>query len=1089
MKRVATPCDLNDSMERGFLTHPVPLWLLAPLALLAGAAAIMHLLVVSVGLGFEYGATTATQATVLGCFMIGTALGVFLVGARSDGSTRPMRWCGLLQIGLALYAVTLPTIREMLDPSLGLLPVALALALMPGLLSGGTVAVLVRAGSNSTDRAAAAVGVVLGCMAIGGAAAIPIVARSGTDAVLYASLFHAVAGLAAVGLSFPIGVRAVIGGSGSAGDRRASWTGDGGFPILVGLIVVGAALPLQRFAWARLLKVPDDALLLHLAGVGGGLLMGALMVFTGTNARRVLARSLLAAAILVFAPLLVVGTLIGDARGLGDAPSVSLAALLVLPGAVGVGLVLPLLVRASFSNREAIGKQAGSLLGFFCAAWGVVLIGVIPGTAIALQPGTLVFAAGALVLAVGTWGAFTRGLREWIPAGAAALFAVVVLLNGGLQVAPSAGAMGAGAIRLGSGGLGSGSGSYRTVALRADEEVSYAVVDEFDHGIRRLYRDGVPDAPPHPYVDAYRLLAHLPVLLHAQPERVLIGSFGSGVVAGAAASHPRVATLHVVDDAETVFELSAEFATVNRDVLGRSGLKKMVGPLRRVLRAHKRDYDVIVLEPRNATVPGGTLWYTAEFYAIAAGALGAEGLFCQLLPADAWTLDDLRRAVSAANQAFPYASLWEFEGGLFLLGGRVLPRLNADEFLARVSRSALDLQSARVSDPSNLLAAYVCEAKKFAGNAEALRDRDRIDSRVATEPGERIEWLEYAAQFTSGTGPAWAATLYDTLPAAADRCARLRALLATGSASSTDFYALAEESRIDLRARAAADQRRYHELIEKSDWAGAARLTTVRNRGEALRQLAASMEDDNRRRFYERLLLRNGGLPDERALASLAGELSGAEERFVRNRLRSVRGEPSEEGEEKLPEVVMPDPTDVLANADEEAVRERLLDAECAGLLGAFDKAVWAWWKTQTDRADAAVLLHNAGWRQSIRAARQVAGKGRPDALVRIAPIFASAYPADRTWDRLCRDRDAEVRAAAAEAARAHGSRAHVATLLKLCQDPSQAVRTGAYHSLRGILGEAVAETEYDPADPSPQSVQRIAALAGYDKQPAAPGK
>ena len=98
-------------MERRFLTHPVSLWLLAPLALLAGAASITHLLVVTVGLGFEYGISAATQATVFGCFMAGTALGVFLVGARSDASTRPLRWCGLLQIGLALYAVLAYTLR------------------------------------------------------------------------------------------------------------------------------------------------------------------------------------------------------------------------------------------------------------------------------------------------------------------------------------------------------------------------------------------------------------------------------------------------------------------------------------------------------------------------------------------------------------------------------------------------------------------------------------------------------------------------------------------------------------------------------------------------------------------------------------------------------------------------------------------------------------------------------------------------------------------------------------------------------------------------------------------------------------------
>ena len=82
------------------------------------------------------------------------------------------------------------------------------------------------------------------------------------------------------------------------------------------------------------------------------------------------------------------------------------------------------------------------------------------------------------------------------------------------------------------------------------------IVENLETGVARLCRDGVPDAPAGFYFDGYRMLAHLPMLLHAGPERVLIGSFGSGVVAGAVGFHSDVEVLDCVDDDVGVFELA-----------------------------------------------------------------------------------------------------------------------------------------------------------------------------------------------------------------------------------------------------------------------------------------------------------------------------------------------------------------------------------------------------------------------------------------------------------------------------------------------------------------------------------------------------
>jgi len=1050
-----------------------------PLALLAGAGALIQVLRIAAGLSFEFGATIEVQATVFGCFIGGAALGTLLVGARSDASTRPLRWCGLLQLGLAIYALALPTLRDLVGDNPGMLVTALALAGLPGLLTGATIAVLTRAAAHTTDRAAAATGVILGSMALGGAGAIVIGGVLGSLAAMLGGVVHAVVGAAAWGLSSRVGAREVFSSS-SAGavtaNVRAPWTGGGGVAGIAALVGLGIVVPLQRFAWQRVIAVDGEYFLLSLAGLGLGWCAGAMLVDAGSNARRVLARALLGAAVLTLAPLLFAQNMLRSQVGMAAALA------LVVPGAFGVGLALPLVLRARLSDRESVGRQSGTLIFIFAAAWAFSLLALVGPLLGSFAPGGMIFLSAVLLVIVGTWNGFGRGVREWIPASAATLATVLVLLVGGLSLGSSANA----------GLQASGSDARpRTVAVRMTPSTTYRVVENLSNAERTLYRNGVADTPADCAVEGRRFIAHLPLLLHGKPERVLVGSFGSGAVAGAVAVHAEVQAVDVIDNEEAVFELAAELTHQNRKVLDQDKVTAAAGPLRHIVRTRRNAYDVVVFEPRQVSSESagaafhGVLFYTSQFYALMHDALRAGGMLCQRLPARELNLESVQSAVAAACSAFPHVSIWESADGLFLLAARGQPKLERDAFLVRVSKVARDLQAARLGDPSHLLAAYVCSGARFAGEVAPLTDGDRVEAIGAAHQ----EWRALVASMGSKEGPPWAADLYDSLPAAAQRTARLRETLATADAASADLYAIADGAREDLRARAAAEECLYRELMAKNDWASAARLTLVRDRRVALRQMSASMEDADRRRFYEILLLREGGVPEEAALARLSQELGGGEALYVRNRLHALRGQALEPGEEKVPSVALRDPTEALRLGQEEELRELLLDAECAGLMADFDTAAWSWWKEQTEKASAVVMLHNAGWRQSLRAARQVAGREMAADLVMLAPVLAAAYPADSTWARVCQDRRAEVRVAAAEAARANGTRAHVDALIELCRDPSQEVRTGAYHSLQGIVGEAVEKTGYDPADPSAESMERLEALHGTAKQPAAPGK
>ena len=100
----------------------------------------------------------------------------------------------------------------------------------------------------------------------------------------------------------------------------------------------------------------------------------------------------------------------------------------------------------------------------------------------------------------------------------------------------------------------------RVVDERQSAIATYAAVENLRNGSRRLYRNGLTGAPAGHYEIGYRLLGHLPALLHGHAKRVLVARFGTGVAASAFVQHETVREIHVVAEDE---------AAARRFVIGR----------------------------------------------------------------------------------------------------------------------------------------------------------------------------------------------------------------------------------------------------------------------------------------------------------------------------------------------------------------------------------------------------------------------------------------------------------------------------------------------------------------------------------------
>ena len=96
-------------------------------------------------------------------------------------------------------------------------------------------------------------------------------------------------------------------------------------------------------------------------------------------------------------------------------------------------------------------------------------------------------------------------------------------------------------------------------------EDNYGILDP---DAKRLITNGVSMSAVNFIASRYmKLLAHLPIMLVENPEKVLVVCFGTGQTAGAAAVHPKVKSVDSVDLSESVVKAGNVFSSHNYNVL------------------------------------------------------------------------------------------------------------------------------------------------------------------------------------------------------------------------------------------------------------------------------------------------------------------------------------------------------------------------------------------------------------------------------------------------------------------------------------------------------------------------------------------
>ena len=658
-------------------------------------------------LGWIYGVTAPAVAVVLAAFLGGLGLGSAVLGRAADRARDALRAYGWLEIGIAVTAAATTLALDALaqpgapaslagggsrSPAIALLPPGIIL-LVPTVLMGATLPLMSRVVVRGLDEAGARVGILyalntLGAAAGGLATGFVLIPKLGViETALAAAALDATVGLLALLLSVTRRSLAVAGGGtgpraprqDSGGLRRTSAPAPARpGPLSVRTIIVLAAMTGftalgYEVVWTRLLvysianTVYSFAAMLStfLVGLVAGSAIAYVRLRQGCNPVRDLAWTQIGAGAAVLLGLLFLPHLLPEnsARSaLSTWPELLGATLgpairLVLLPTLLVGQAFPLLNALRIREVAHLGRQVGGVyaantLGSIAGALGVGLA-LLPALGAARTTALLAatnLALGGALLTLRTDGFWNRRVVLISTLVAAALIAVIAPGRNQVRellLRDSTGRRDPSAV------LAFEEGATTTVAI-VDDRAGYR-----DPGAKRLITDGVNMSGTNWNAKRYmKFLVHLPLLLHPNPQSVLVIGFGTGMTAGAAALHPGVAEVVSVELAPEVVRGGRLFAEENHHVLDQKKHRLIVADGRQFLRRPPACFDVILAEPPPPRASGTVHLYSREYYEACKDALNPGGLVLQWMPLHSQGDSELRAKLHTFLEVFPEASLW-----------------------------------------------------------------------------------------------------------------------------------------------------------------------------------------------------------------------------------------------------------------------------------------------------------------------------------------------------------------------------------------------------------------------------------------------
>jgi spermidine synthase len=183
-----------------------------------------------------------------------------------------------------------------------------------------------------------------------------------------------------------------------------------------------------------------------------------------------------------------------------------------------------------------------------------------------------------------------------------------------------------------------------------------------------LLNSGKVDASSHGDRFTQTLLAHVPLLFHPHPEKVMVLGLASGMTAGEVLHYP-VKQLDVLEISDQVIKACAFFTPWNNGCLTDPRSRIIVQDGRNHLALTREKYDVIISEPSNPWMAGLANLFTREFFHSVRERLRPGGIFVQWIHGYEMDWPTFAMVGRTFAQAFPKGLLMNTVPNDYLLVG------------------------------------------------------------------------------------------------------------------------------------------------------------------------------------------------------------------------------------------------------------------------------------------------------------------------------------------------------------------------------------------------------------------------------------
>ena len=172
-----------------------------------------------------------------------------------------------------------------------------------------------------------------------------------------------------------------------------------------------------------------------------------------------------------------------------------------------------------------------------------------------------------------------------------------------------------------------------------------------------LYNSGKADASSHGDRSTQTLSAHIPILFHPSPEKVMVLGLASGMTSGEVLHYP-VKQLDILEINEQVVAACRDFfAPWNNTCLNDPRTRLIVQDGRNHLALTDERYDVIISEPSNPWMAGLANLYTLDFFRLVKERLRDKGIFAQWIQSYEMDWDTFALLGRTFTEAFPEGTM------------------------------------------------------------------------------------------------------------------------------------------------------------------------------------------------------------------------------------------------------------------------------------------------------------------------------------------------------------------------------------------------------------------------------------------------